>query len=168
MSPGKNRKTFWLFPFSVCSLYFDASRTVSFSSKSSNYNRICINVWDSFSFSRKECFIISVRKECFINVRKECFISVESWALSENVPKLYIQILSYWFVLFSSPRTQTISWVILHLPSCPSCSIQSSFWHFCLFSFYFALFFQVCPPCLRLYFYQCLFSFVQIQCHFYY
>lgn len=113
------------FPFSVCSLYFDACRIISFSLKSSIYISICINVHEFSSSSKKDTV---------------CPINVKNWALSENFLKWYVQIFFfYWFILFSSPRTQRICWVTFvfhahHVLFGPFFSL------FCLFSFYFAHF----------------------------
>ena len=113
MFPERYLKTVLLFPFSVCSLCFDACRIISFSLKSSTYIRICTNVHEFSSSSKKDIV---------------CPINVKNWALSENFLKWYVQIffLLIYSVFFSKYTKNMLSHLCL---SCPSCTIQSFFFH---------------------------------------
>ena len=113
MFPERYLKTVLLFPFSVCSLCFDACRIISFSLKSSTYIRICTNVHEFSSSSKKDIV---------------CPINVKNWALSENFLKWYVQIffLLIYSVFFSKDTKNMLSHLCL---SCPSCTIQSFFFH---------------------------------------
>lgn len=139
------------FPFSVCSLYFDACRIISFSLKSSTYISIRINVHEFSSSSKKDTV---------------CPINVKNWALSENLLKWYVQIffLLIYSVFFSKDTKNMLSH---HCLSCPSCTIQSFFFHSSVCFLFILLIFSSLHS-MSLYFYQCLFSFVHIQGSFYY
>lgn len=113
------------FPFSVCSLYFDACRIISFSLKSSTYISICINVHEFSSSSKKDTV---------------CPINVRNWALSENFLKWYVQIF-FSIDLFCFLLQGHKEYVESPLSFTPIMYYSVLFFSlFCLFSFYFAHF----------------------------